>query len=152
VLLQNNTRPFCRTPTALPPKAKLGTSSTMLDTSLSAKQSSPVNCMSVYCTPSVEEKRIAATPREESVVSLECFIAPTRSSSVWTFREHGRRKNLGVLLWPRGPAAKGLKSLAQGFWTECVQTESFLAANRLSKSSKPGFRFHFPAKPPTDPP
>jgi hypothetical protein len=31
------------------------------------------------------------------------------------FREHGRRKNLGVLLWPKGPAPKpkGLKSLAQ---------------------------------------
>jgi hypothetical protein len=33
-----------------------------------------------------------------------------------------------------------------------VRSDGFVfAANRFSKSSKPGFRFHFPAKPPTDP-
>ena len=45
----------CHRPTALPLKAKLGTSSTMLHTSLSAKKSSPVNCK-LFTAPLLSKK------------------------------------------------------------------------------------------------
>src|SRR3981081_2124375 len=46
----------CHRPTALPPKAKLGTSSTMLHTSLSAKKSSPMNCK-LFTAPLLSKKK-----------------------------------------------------------------------------------------------
>src|SRR5437870_11882137 len=54
-------------PTALVPKAELGSSSTMLQTSLSAKKSSPCELHVIEIAVSVEKERIAAPTKEKAL-------------------------------------------------------------------------------------
>jgi len=58
------------------PKAELGTSRAMLQTSLSAKKSSPVNCRLFFAPSTSAEERVAYASRQKEEAIITCLGHP----------------------------------------------------------------------------